>query len=358
MADDLTILATLMRPSLGLPVDDAQQTLVTDGWSDADRRAILLRKARRAHRVAALLRPEAFGGDGGAQALAGDRKNHITSHLQKQAVWRSLTELLDAHHIRYWGVKGQRLGEQFYPEPAHRQAKDIDIVIDPSDYAAAIALLTERGYRAKAHRRFGNRSSRLAAIMAKDVVLSEPRHGVIIEVHRRLLYIEAMGFTEHVLAGQPPGEFIDHYQPGPQLYLLLHGALSLWNRLKLVADISLLLRRLDRTGLDALLDHAAAWRCRDAIISSLALTEQLFPGSLAADAAARVAALLGESKVAQAQLRRYRLALRGSELQDGRPPPWQRAEFPTAAWYIYPEWRMRAFLTAYVPVAAFARMVL
>ena len=196
-------------------------------------------------------------------------------YLKRKAVQEKLVSLFTGQDIRTISLKGCSLSEQLYENPSMRSAKDIDILVAPADADSAMALLSESGFESPKPRIKALRGAHMNFV--KDIPFYDPQFGVQIELHQRLLLAEPDEFTSDFMASLEGGTFPhignDHYL----LYLILHGAMANWPRLKWVIDMILLLRKLDAGHAGRLMVLSEKYRCTSSVIASLKLLDEIFP---------------------------------------------------------------------------------
>lgn len=279
-------LSGLLRPALGLPhhADAAAEPVGSD----------LVKFAIRRHRVGPLLFA-ATDKAANAEPAARDtlQKNFIvnqTRGLAKQAATGQLVQIFEAERLPIILMKGATLASQLYEKPPLRQAKDVDALVDPAHAQRAIALMHQHGYAHKSgngSRSRGQNQAKQLQLMDinKDVTFADPVHGVLIELHQRLLWIEPAGFTAQFLTSFEGGQTSAMQSPSIQsasyaLYLIIHGATTNWQRLKWLCDLTLLLRKMERQTSEEMFILARQFDCASAVIASCTLAEEIFPGTL------------------------------------------------------------------------------
>ena len=322
-------LAAALRPVLGLapapapPID-----------------AATIAFAQRRHRVAPLLHvatrhEEHASVDSPARrGLAQLYENNARRVLTQRAALDAVVGLLARHGVATIAIKGPQLGEQLYGDSAARHSKDVDILIAPGDAAAAIGALIDGGYTHLFDGPVARKSWPAWRMrILKDTSFREPETGRTIELHQRLFPIEPPGLTA-LLVGAARGRAVADIADDPYvLYLLLHGAMGYWPRLKWLADACVLVRRVDGARVANLQALARSYRCEPAIVASLNLVEETFPGSLA-DEWCQWAHAISTQPAARALLGAYRRSLCGNHAADPLQPP-RKASFPTAAWHVF-----------------------
>lgn len=220
-----------------------------------------------------------------ATLLSSCHKGNVYNTLVKKAVAQKLEELFGEHGIEFSLLKGVGLADQIYRDATLRMAKDIDVLIPAHAAEAAIQLLAENGYVNVPHSIKKNaRTSRTRQLIEmrlfKDAIFIDPQFSEQIELHQRLFTNEPKNFTSEfnsaVSFRRVPTITNNRYC----LYLLMHGAISMWMRLKWVIDLSLLIRKISMERREGLMDDARSSGCEQAICASLLFAEEIFAGTL------------------------------------------------------------------------------
>lgn len=275
-------LGDALRPALSLPAVDTKANLTRELTAHAIHR----------HRVAPLLHAALGKGEGlvptDENALADLRaglRRSVVKKIRCEAAERRAVAALEEKGIPFAILKGSGLAAQLYGDPTLRTAKDLDILIPPDRARDAVRVFRRPGYRYRPYTvksgKFASRSRQHQDMLIhKDLTFFDEQFSVPIELHRRLFKFEPRGLTRDFTASpgfvSTPSLNDAHYC----LYLVLHGAISFWHRLKWVADLSILLRRTGAQGMDEMLALAERHGCSEAVISSAILAERVFPGSL------------------------------------------------------------------------------
>lgn len=305
------------------------------------------------HQVAPLLRAVTSGGRHAApkEVLEDLQESYRASVARRRATLPVLDRIADRFQcggVAWTVFKGTTQAAQFYPDPAWRSSADIDLLVPPADFGRALDLLVEMGFVASyppVPRRGVFRHIILAAV--RDVMLVAPANTAdSIELHKRLFFAGGRHADDLVL---PVGQGrMPMPVPGPDLafYLIAHGALSYWVRLKWLVDLVPLLGRLQNDELAAIRARARGARAENAVAASLLLLRALFPFV----ALGPLEAWLEEKKSDRAverRLRRYAEAL-GSDDGKRKSPlndAWAMLE---AAMLLFeaPSTRLRILMTA------------
>lgn len=185
-------------------------------------------------------------------------------------------------------VKGLKLAEDLYEYPACRTSKDIDILVSPKHIQAALSALQKNGFivqddRSKKIAGKGLFGAQTYARLFKDITLIHPERGTQVELHQRLFHIEPDGFSEKVMEGAREANAPPISDPHYALYLILHGALVHWPRLKMVVDLILLIKSMPKQTALECLELAESYGAAAAFLASLDFAAELFPSAIPAD---------------------------------------------------------------------------
>lgn len=211
-------------------------------------------EAARRHRVASLLLPGLQACQSPnlpARVVAALRQQALAGTARSLAHMRAvarLSRLFAQAGIRMLALKGVILSAQLYQDPALRDPRDVDLLVDPEDFPKAEMLLVEAGY----HRSGPELSPRQASAYRRFIKDAGYRHaesGILVELHHRLNDNPALipcDFTKlwrareeieiagTVIAGLPRRSLA--------LYLCLHGAGHCWEELRWLVDLTAALR--------------------------------------------------------------------------------------------------------------------
>lgn len=199
-------------------------------------------------------------------------------------------------------LKGPALAELLYGDVALRPSFDLDLLVQRSDAARALALLGELGFSLPAYLQ----RLPLRRLMSIDCEASlTAADGVTVELHWDLMtpdypfQLDASllwaSVREQPVAGQAVPVFTAEFQ---LLYLCVHGAKHAWARLLGISDVARLLRRgLDWEEVERL---AAASGCGRLLDLGCAVAHDVFDVEIPTALAARAAA---DAAVSQARER-------------------------------------------------------
>ena len=185
--------------------------------------------------------------------------------------------------------KGQSVADRLYPVPGWRDVRDADVLVPPASLGPATRALERVGF-ALSDPLFALPGFVQPAMMRaiRDLHFHDPAADHLFEVHSRLLF--SRGLSARLLADDPSlrprplasgGALpVPDIGPGFAHYLLLHGCVSGWSRLKWMADLVPLFAKLDDAGRRQLAEFAQGAGTAAAVKASLILAREAF-GELA-----------------------------------------------------------------------------
>jgi hypothetical protein len=209
----------------------------------------IIRGARR-HRVAAIVLEglKACGTPHLPEDIAARLRKLSVANARRSlaqiAELRRLAQLFAAAGVRVLVLKGVALAVQLYGDPGARVARDIDLLVDPAEFAKARRLLAQAGY---VQRRSFPSAHRSAAYLRriKEIEFLDPATGGMVELHHRLTdnpYLLTCDFAtlwnerEEIRVGDCSIATLSR-QCLP-LYLCVHGADHGWARLQWLVDFA------------------------------------------------------------------------------------------------------------------------
>jgi len=243
------------------------------------------------HRVAPLLHlacqncADLAADEKASAILRSSYQDNVYANLRQKAVERNISDLLISHSVPFSFLKGRGLAEQLHNDPAVRQSKDVDILVAPDRSRQVIQIFNDEGYIYKTpalrgKKLFARSRQDMDIKLFKDLTFLDPKFMVPIELHCRLFAFEpnrlTADFNDSVRLRAIPSLSNSFYC----LYLILHGALALWQRLKWVVDLSIMARKMAMHNRLEMMDIAKSFGCEVTVAASLLMAEEIFPGSL------------------------------------------------------------------------------
>jgi hypothetical protein len=215
-----------------------------------------------------------------AEALAAESRSIAAANL---SVARECSELATAFArtgIPLLFLKGLTVAALAYRSPLVKMAWDIDLLVAEADVGKAAAELDSRGYR----RAVPAAGADLAKWHArrKESVWSRPEERLHVELHTRLAdnrrLVPAIGIDSPRRNVQIAAGVTVPTLAADELfaYLCVHGASSLWFRLKWISDLAGLIDRLTEVELEQLYARSQELGAGRAAGQALLLADRLF----------------------------------------------------------------------------------
>ncbi|MEZ5353438.1 MAG: nucleotidyltransferase family protein [Bryobacteraceae bacterium] len=182
-----------------------------------------------------------------------------------------LSYALERVGIPVLSLKGAAIAQSLYGDFGFRQATDVDLIVAVEDAPAAIEFLRSQGYLLELS--VGHLSSAEIAACNTEIPLSHPHRGVEVDLHWGIAPRHSPHWVDPAflwrktartaLCGRPVAV------PGPEallIFLAVHGARHVWERLIWAVDIAMLLA--GNPGMDwAWIDEFARRHSLQAVIS-------------------------------------------------------------------------------------------
>ncbi len=269
------------KPEQTVPISDsfvgALRTSSADGAEIAD--------AARLHGVQGLLyahlardRPAGMP-DRVFQSLQQEARAIQLTNLQMMQELILLAQAFDDAGIPLLTVKGPLLAQRDYGNLALRRFGDVDVLVRPSDYPAALDLFDALGYAPRdGIEKEEARASRDAGLGRAFV---HPDRGVTVELHDCLLNrslsfrLSADRFWREAVRRPLGSTHVYELSPAHRLlYLCAHGTKHHWSRLLWVVDVAQVVRRHADLDWDALLGTARRIGSLRVLLLGLRLTQE------------------------------------------------------------------------------------
>ena len=223
------------------------------------------------------------------------RAGHRATMVRNLAALDRLAAILDAAEaagLTLLPLKGSLFATWLYPDPAARPMADLDLAVQPSELAAAVACLTGLGF----HRCYGPRA-RFSPRHGHDVAMTDG--GTYVELHYRLLHeLGADGDVAPLFAHAGRAELFGRARAVPSLddhllFVAVHAAThSFGEHPAWLIDSALLIERGARVERAA--EEASRRRMSIAFAAALALAHAALPRFIPAPGGdARLARRLG-----------------------------------------------------------------
>ena len=259
---------------------------------------------------------------------------------------RGLIDALARAGIRSLAIKGPVLAAAAFGDPTARTSRDVDLLIDPERVSEADRLMANAGYRRvdPSFELTPRQFERYRRVRCQYGYRSR-QNDLRVELHWRLTSNpRLLTFDDASLWSRPDPvrvggiEFATLPRNELFLYLCVHGSTHVWFRLKWLADIAALLRRMDGHELEKIAALAAERRVERPFRQALILAR----GLLAAPVPASILAAAESDRIVQ----RMALAALRSIYWHGSPEEpgstrWFNAWVSWQAYRLKPGWRYR-----------------
>ena len=179
---------------------------------------------------------------------------YLAEKLQQMEMVREflrITDSLNEAEIKNIPLKGPVLSYRLYKDTTYRYYKDLDFLLDEALMEKAIAVMYANGYEACYHEWPDNAKKRALFIYHRHHFnVWHPQKGIVVELHWKLNYFQNVNTDltnqlinfnqkEMELAGRQFTVFNKEFE---LLYLVIHGGLHDWKRLKWLVDIDRMLK--------------------------------------------------------------------------------------------------------------------
>lgn len=191
-----------------------------------------------------------------------------------------LAHAFSAKHISHCFIKGMVLNATIYDAFDTRPCKDIDVWVEPNNYDEVRAILVSLGYK-KTSPSYEPRGFQQEYYInhRHDMEFFHAERKIFVEVHFRLNYF-GINFLTMTPAIFNPLPFFnntiitlqDNYH---LLYLMIHGAIHAWSRLRWLNDIALYIKS-GKCDLNQIMALAKQIDCEHIVEQTLILVQNSF----------------------------------------------------------------------------------
>lgn len=179
----------------------------------------------------------------------------IAEKMAKMEALRSfhdITSSLREREIWFVVLKGPLLSERIYGDPTYRLMKDFDILVKPESVNDLVGILSKMNFEPDYFPwPSSKKKQRLAQVYMNQFGMYNPATGVMTEIHWRLfghppapdekvMQLLEQNLEEFSFAGKPFFRFTIEFE---LLYLIVHGSIHAWFRLKWLLDVHEILER-------------------------------------------------------------------------------------------------------------------
>ena len=216
---------------------------------------------------------------------------HVRSHLKRESVTNSqnvlhlagkqlrIHKLFKEHGIPVAIFKGSLLAQMAYGEISLRQAGDIDLLVNPRDFAQARSLLESLGYEMTPRLT----SAQLASHLNNhcEIQFMRDEWFTVVDLHWDLaprsfaFGLKADEVMSRLQSVSLAGTTVETFGAEDLLlYQAMHGAKHLWRRLEWISCLAESLRATPSINWDTLIDRAAKAHATRILALGLRLVEQ------------------------------------------------------------------------------------
>jgi len=188
---------------------------------------------------------------------------------------------LDEKAIPYISIKGPALAQELYQNVGMRQISDLDILVTEADLPTITEILLDLGYLNQLPLSLlENRGFRA---LDNDFTFLHPDREIMVELHWKLfpdrhkmvldfqtLYQE----SEQIHINAYPINVLSSEHN--LLYLALHATKHLFEQLKWLCDIDVLIRKNPQLPFDAIINKASAWELSTPLYLALLMAKTLY----------------------------------------------------------------------------------
>lgn len=167
-------------------------------------------------------------------------------YIGKVAEFIKITDLLISRGLKFIPLKGPVLSYRIYGDATVRRYCDLDLLMDLPAVLTARDLLKEIGYEPNGYQLPVNRTGhKIVFNHVHHILLRNSLSGLTVELHWRLFQTPPVPFRrlqglveENLTELQFAGRSLDVLsQEFELLYLIMHGSIHYWQRLKWLTDI-------------------------------------------------------------------------------------------------------------------------
>ena len=287
-------------------------------------------------------------------------RSYQASAARRTAALMRLNQISQQFRMRdiaWMALKGAPQAGRLYADPAWRDSADIDILVPPQQFSAALDVLIDMGFIASYPPIPSSHALRkpiLAAIRDVTLIARDDR-SCAVELHRRLFI--ASDRRAGLLRLEPVPGSLPAPAPGPGLasYVVAHGALSLWVRLKWLVDLVPLFQKLNAAQKLAALNRARGSGTENSFAASLLLLRALFPSAALGPLISWLETKQSEPAVKR-RLSRY-VEMISLENDKNRSPFDNAVVALESNWMLFESSSTRAHILASAPLSSVARRI-
>ncbi|MCG2590597.1 nucleotidyltransferase family protein [Rhodohalobacter sulfatireducens] len=173
--------------------------------------------------------------------------------MQQIGSFLEIAKLLKNQEIEFINLKGPLLSQRIYGDPIYRYSRDFDILVEPNQVNQTLQLLRNEGFD---YPEFewpeSEKRQKIALHFLNQIEMVHETSGLMVEVHWKLFSTRITDhkkldnlIQENVETVEFGGVELNRFSKEFELfYLIVHGGIHAWFRLKWLVDIHEMLDRI------------------------------------------------------------------------------------------------------------------
>ena len=172
--------------------------------------------------------------------------------MQQIGSFLDIAKLLKIQGIEFINLKGPLLSQRIYDDPLYRYSRDFDILVEPNRVNQTLQLLQNEGFRFPDFEwPQSKKRQQIALHFLNQIEMIHEKSGVMMEIHWKLFSTRVTDqeilenlIQENVETVEFGGVELNRFSKEFELfYLIVHGGIHAWFRLKWLVDIHEMLDR-------------------------------------------------------------------------------------------------------------------
>jgi hypothetical protein len=194
--------------------------------------------------------------------LLGERKANgfpesKAQHLSALTAFSTVTGLFESESVDFLPQKGPVLSYRLYGDPLYRVYRDLDFLLREEDVARVAEVLTANGFLSPVYRVPAGRCRRRILFRhVNELYMYSPALDAGIELHWSMFNARLTTKSVHdrmvidntTVISFSGRDYSILKEEAELLFLVIHGGLHAWSRLKWLVDIKVFLERIDFSG--------------------------------------------------------------------------------------------------------------
>ena len=185
-----------------------------------------------------------------------------------------LVRVLRENEISVGWLKGPNLSELLYSDMAFRTARDFDLLIEPQDLPRAIHLISTKLAQLDPNLEQAAEQGLLRLMKWRKDIGFTLTPNCFVELHTRPTF-------SHLISGQIECDYLDSFEiklakADLFFYLVCHGEMASWVRLKWALDVAELSTKLDESDWQQVRQKAKTTKCTTRFANGLSWVDHVF----------------------------------------------------------------------------------